>query len=625
MSSLAGRAKPVSQEEIHRESMSLAQNSKGIIPYMEGEIASLEDEIKAFRAGEREATQFMPFRLRQGVYGQRQADAQMIRVKIPGGILTPEYLETLGQMADKYVPLKKGHVTTRENIQFHHVNLEECPEALRMIGEEGLSTREACGNTVRNVVGSATAGVCYDELFDVTPYLAAYVRFAVRHPLTQNFPRKFKTSFTGCVDHDTVASAVHDLSYIAQVREEDGVQVRGFKVMVGGATSIMPRLGKVLYDFVPEKDYLRVAEAIWSVFQKADTLRKNRMMARIKVLIDRIGFDAFKELVEEELKGIGPIDPRPLMNVEEIYREEPPRLPAVSSNGHEPPHESPEELDTFLDWRRTNAVEQKQAGYYVVHVKLPLGDIYVHQFPVLADIVRKYTGGGARTTQEQNLALRWVPEGYLFDVWKALKEIGLMEDEAHTITDVVSCPGTDSCKLGITSSMGLGRAIKEELASLNGNGNGLLEDPLVKKMHIKMSGCPNGCGLHHIANIGFHGAAMKGPSGVQVPAYEMFLGGNYGGKSHEDTRFGQRLPGVKVPAKRVPEVIKDIAGFYKENRLDGEEFNPFLDRVGLKPIEEIASRYKDIAPLGPDSQDLYVDWEKSGLYKLERGEGECAV
>ena len=614
MSSGVARTKAISQEEIHQESMRLSRSSKGVIPYMEGEVVILEEEIRAFRAGERDNSQFMPFRLRQGVYGQRQVDSQMLRVKIPGGILTAEALEALGEMTDRYAPLKKGHVTTRENMQFHHLRLEDCAEAMRLIGEVGLTSREACGNTVRNVVGSPTAGVCQDEVFDITPYLAAYVRFAVRHPVTQSFPRKFKTSFTGCGEHDTVASAIHDLSYIGQVREENGVQERGFKVMVGGATSIMPRLGKVLYEFLPEKDYLRVAEAIWRVFDKANMLRKNRMMARIKVLIDRIGFDAFKELVDEELKEIGPIDPSPLMDVEEIYSESPPPFPSVSANGQEPPPE-------FLHWKISNAVEQKQPGYYVTYVKLPLGDIYVHQFPILAGIVRKYTGGGARTTQEQNLALRWVPEGYLYDVWKALKEIGLADAEAHTITDVVSCPGTDSCKLGITSSMGLGDAIREELASWNG----LLEDALVKKLHIKMSGCPNGCGLHHIANIGFHGAAMKGPSGVQLPAYEIFVGGNYGGSRHEDTRFGQRLPGVKVPAKRVPKFIRDVAVLYKENRLDGEEFNQFIDRVGTKPVEELASQYKNLEALGPDTQDLYMDWGKLDRYKLERGEGECAI
>ena len=603
-----------SQEDIHSESLRLAQNAKGIIPFMEQEVVSLEEEIEAFRAGQREPTQFMPFRLRQGVYGQRQPDAQMLRVKIPGGILTPEALELLGEVIDKYAPLKKGHVTTRENVQIHNVMLEDAGDAMRMLAQAGLSTREACGNTVRNVVGYALSGVCPDEVFDPTRYLAAYVRFAVRHPVTQNFPRKFKTSFTGCVDHDSVASAVHDLSYIAQVRNEGGVEKRGFKVMVGGATSIMPRLGKVLYDFVPEEDYLRVAEAIWRVFDKAAMLRKNRMMARIKVLIDRIGFEAFKEQVDEELKGVGPIDATPLMNIDEIQTEEPPPIPSAGLNGHEPPAE-------FLHWKQNNTTAQKQPGYFVAHVKLPLGDIYVHQFPVLAGILRKYTGGRGRTTQEQNLALRFVPEAYLYDVWKELKEIGLVDAGAHTITDVVSCPGTDSCKLGITASMGLGRAIKGELESWNGLG----EDPLVKKMHVKMSGCPNGCGLHHIASIGFHGAAMKGPGGVQVPAYELFLGGHYGGKTQEETRFGQRLPGVKVPAKRVPQVVKEIAGHYKVNRRDGEEFKDFVDRVGIEPFAEIAGRHRQVEALGPDTMEVYMDWDKPEVYKLERGEGECAV
>ena len=614
MSSKVEETKVLPQEEIHQESMELSPTTQGIIPYMEREVVSLEDEIKAFQSGERDAKEFMPFRLRQGVYGQRQPDSQMIRVKIPGGILTPEALETLGTLAERYSPLKKGHVTTRENMQFHHVKLEECPEALRLISDAGLSTREACGNTVRNVVGSPIAGVCPDELFDPTPYLAAYVRYAVRHPLTQNFPRKFKTSFTGCVEHDAVASSIHDLSFIAQVRKENGVEVRGFRVMVGGATSIMPRLGNVIYDFVSMEGYLRVAEAIWTVFQNADMLRKNRMMARIKVLIDRIGFDAFKELVDAELEKIGPIDPTPLMEVEEIERETPPPLSATSSNGRDFPKE-------FLYWKGTNVTAQKQAGYNVVFIKLPLGDVYDSQFPVLADLVRKYTGGSARTTQEQNLALRWVPDAYLFDVWKTLKEIELAEPDYNSITNVVACPGTDSCKLGITSSMGMARAVRQEMASWNG----LMDDPLIKELHVKISGCPNGCALHHIANIGFHGAAMKGPSGQQIPAYELFLGGSYGGKNIEGTRFGQRLAGVKVPAKRVPEVVRRIAAFYKESRQEGERFNDFVDRVGTEPVMAIANEYKEMETLAEENQNLYVDWEKTVLYTVERGEGECAV
>lgn len=608
-----GRTKDRSQEDIHRESLALSrQFKKGIVPYMEEEVQRFEEEVAAFRAGQVDEKVFMPFRLRQGVYGQRQPDAQMFRVKIPGGILTPEALEALGSVVERFAPLSKGHITTRENIQIHHLRLEDCAEAMRLLGEVGITTREACGNTVRNVVGSPTAGVCPDELFDVTPYLAAYVRFGVRHPLTQNFPRKFKTSFTGCVEHDAVASAIHDFSFIAQVRGENGTLRRGFKILVGGGTSIMPRLCKVLYDFVPVEDYLRVTEAVWAVFNRADFLRKNRMMARIKVLIEKIGIDAFRAQVDEELHTVGPIDPTPLMDVEEIYREVPPEPPVVRGG-----HDLPED---FLYWKRTNAVEQKQPGYYIVYVKIPLGDIYAPQWSVLADIVRKYTGGRARTTQEQNLALRWVPETYLYDVWQALRDIGFVEPEAHTITDVVACPGTDSCKLGITSSMGLGAAIRDALASWNG----LLEDPLIKKLHIKASGCPNGCSQHHVANIGLQGAAMRGPSGEQIPAYDILLGGHYGGKSISETRHGQRL-GVKVPAKRIPEAIRDIAAFYKEHRQDGEEFNAFVDRVGIKPLEAVAARYREVGPLREETLPVYMDWGKEAIFKVERGEGECAV
>ena len=603
-----------SQAERHQESLRLAQGSKGIIPYMEQEVIEYKEEIKAFRAGHLEEAPFMSFRLHQGVYGQRQPNAQMFRIKVPGGVLTPEALEALGEIAERYAPLKKGHLTTRENVQIHHMTLEDCGEAMEILGRVGLSTREACANTVRNVVAPPTAGVCPDEAFDIIPYLTAYVRFAIRHPLTQNFPRKFKTSFTGCTDHDSIISPLHDFSFIAQVRGENGTARKGFKILVGGGTSIMPRLGRVLYDFVPVEDYLRVSQAVWSVFNRADMLRKNRMMARIKVLIDRIGFDTFKEMVDEELKTIGPIDPAPLMEVEEVYHEAPPPLHTVSANGRRRPSE-------YLHWEETNTAPQRQEGYYLAYVTVAQGDISAEQFFALAPIVRNFTGGTARTTLEQNLALRWVPKAYLYDLWKALKDIGLAEPDVHSITDVVSCPGTDTCKLGITSSMGLGRTIRQELLS----DTALLKDPMVRQMHVKISGCPNGCGQHHVANIGFHGAAMKGPSGQQIPAYELFLGGSYGGKRPEETVYGQRLPRVKIPAKRAPHLVRLITTYFHENRKDGEDFNRFIERVGTQPIAEMVEKCAQVPALTGDSQDLYMDWEKTVVYKVERGEGECSV
>jgi sulfite reductase beta subunit-like hemoprotein len=594
--------------------MALTESSRGIIPFMEDEVLRFEAESDKFTSGALDNTEFTPFRLRQGIYGQRQADVQMIRVKIPGGILTPDSLDALGDIAEFYAPLGKGHITTRENVQFHHVPLDKCPEVMRLLGSVGLSTREACGNTVRNVVGNPESGVCPDEIFDPTPYLAAYVRFGVRHPITQSFPRKFKTAFTGCDSHDNVAAAIQDLTFISQLKEEGGEVKKGFRVYVGGGTSIMPRLAKPLYEFVSVDDYLRVALAIWTVFNNADTLRKNRMMARIKVLIDRIGLDAFRELVDAELENIGAIDPTELMAVDEIHREVPPQLTSVPSNGRNGGGD-------FHQWRETNVAGQRQEGYCVAYVKAPRGDISDSQFRALAEIVKRYTGGRVRTTQEQNLVLRWIPEGYLREVWQALKDIGLAEPGAHTISNVVSCPGTDSCKLGITASMGLAKAVREEIETWDG----LLEDEGVQKIRIKMSGCPNGCGLHHIANIGFHGAALKGPDGQQLPAYELFLGGNYGDNRVEDSRIGTRIPKIKVPAKAAPRIVRDIATYYKENRQDQEAFNAFLDRVGLEELTAVAAESQRQVEGTEAGSDLYVDWERTNLYKLERGEGECAV
>ena len=610
---MTSQAHAPNQNDIHEASMNLAPDATGIIPFMEDEIVRFDAEVDRFRSGELDNTVFTPFRLRQGVYGQRQVDVQMIRVKLPGGIASADMLDALGEIAEHYAPLQKGHITTRENIQFHHVPLDQTSTALRLLGKVGLSTREACGNTVRNVVGPATAGVSPEETFDPTPYLTAYVRFGVRHPITQNFPRKFKTAFTGNDQRDEVAAAIQDLTFVSQYKEIDGEQRKGFKVYCGGGTSIMPRLAKPLYDWVSEDDYLRVALAIWTVFNNADILRKNRMMARLKVLIDKIGLDEFKQMVETELAGIGPIDHRPLMVAQEIQRETPPAQPAEAST-----EDSPE----YRQWYDTNVAAQRQEGYHVVYVKPVRGDLSPEQFHGLANIVREYAGGNAHTTQEQNLVIRWVPTGHLATVWRALVALNLGEPGHDHITNVVSCPGTDSCKLGITSSMGLAEALRSEMQSWNG----MQQDAGVKDIRIKMSGCPNGCGLHHIANIGFHGAAVKGVDGQQIPSYELFLGGNYGDNRVEDSRIGTRVPKVKVPAKLVPSVLKEIVTFYKDNRdNETERFNDFLERVGIEEVTSVAARAQEIGHEAEGGGEMYFDWERTNQYVLERGEGECAV
>ena len=331
------------------------------------------------------------------------------------------------------------------------------------------------------------------------------------------------------------------------------------------------------------------------------------MKARIKFYIDRIGMDEFRAQVEEELKGEWTqksFDPTPLLFIEDESKDAP-SLKGDYKTG------SGKEFDRWMD---SNVKSQKQDGYKVVMVKLPLGDVDNNQFHQLADMSRKYAGGRMRLTHQQNLAFRWVPSESLYEVWEKLNEIGLGDPGAHEITDIVSCPGTDSCKLGITSSMGLGSAISEMVESID------TSDPLIRKMHIKMSGCPNGCGQHHVGDIGFHGAAAKGPGG-QVPAYELFLGGSFDGG---DTRIGQRAK-IKIPAKRVPEAVGKILSHYKKDRKDGEEFKDFIARVGAEAIEPVLEEFKDLPELNRDSLQYYMDWTKTVKYQLERGEGECAV
>ena len=579
--------------------------SKGVLPYIPEEVDDFETEATRYLNGEWPSeAEFIMYRLVRGVYGQRQPDVQMMRIKVPGGAMPADQMDAFGELVSKYAPLKKGHVTTRENIQVHFVKLDDTPHVMRILGEAGLVTREACGNTVRNVAGDPLSGVKPEEPFYVAPYLTAYARYFVRHEYTQVLPRKWKTAFCSGGDDEVVAD-IHDLAFIPKIKDGE----KGFEIRIGGGTSIMPRTAWVLSEFTPVSEYLKIAEAAIRVFHRTDELRKNKMRARIKFYVDRIGIEAFKEEVNKELKGDwakADFDPTPWMELPPEMIDEPPALVDVDSSRIEP---------DFLKWKKTNTLAQQQEGYYVVYVTLPLGDISEAQFPLLSDAARKYAGGRIRLTTEQNLVYRWVPEGHLHAFWSDLKKMGLSEDGANQITDVVSCPGTDSCKMGITSSMGVASALRETLRQ------SAFEDPMVNSLHVKVSGCPNGCSRHHIANIGFHGAATKG-DGNQVPAYEVFLAGNYG--NQDPVRFGHRVK-AKVPAKRVPLFMNEIISFYQDNRSKEEPFNDFVDRVGTEPFEKLADQFRDVGSLNKENLDTYIDWGKTILYKLERGEGECAV
>jgi len=539
-----------------------------VIPILEREFDDFDTEAHQFLEGKTEEVDFIGFRLKQGVYGQRQPDVQMIRVKLPFGGITPEQMEAFADVVEKYAPLDKGHITTRQNIQIHHVPLDDAAKLIREISEVGLSSREGCGNTVRNVTGDPWAGVCEDELFDPTPYAGAYVRYFVRHPTTQLMPRKVKTAFTA-TDEDRAITGIHDVAFIPRVR--DGV--RGFEMRVGGGTSIMPRVAPTLSEFVAADDgeYLKVTEAVLRIFDRQDWLRANRARARIKVFVDKFGIEELRRQVEEELEGdwVAERDftPDPLLFVDDEEAKAP-GIPAsyASTNG---------DGSQFDRFRAANVTPQRQAGFSTVEVQVVRGDLTPAQFRGLAEIMRRYSGGYARTTVGQNLVLRWVRDETVYEVWRALSELGLGEAGAQQVNDVVSCPGTDSCKLGITSSMGLNAAVRERVESMD------IADPLTRKVHIKMSGCPNGCGQHHIANIGFYGASIKVGEHT-LPAYVAHIGGNYVGG---EVVYGKRLK-VRLPAKRVPDAVERWLRMYETERQGDEAFNDFAERVGALRFED---------------------------------------
>jgi sulfite reductase beta subunit-like hemoprotein len=420
-------------------------------------------------------------------------------------------------------------------------------------------------------------------------------------------PRKIKTSFTGS-DADRAISGIHDIAFLA--RERDGV--RGVEVRVGGGTAIMPRIAPTLYDFVEvdNGDYLKVSEAVLRIFDRQDWLRANRQRARLKFLVDKIGIDAFREQVEEELRGDW-VDERDFTPDDLLFlHDEEANAPARPASYGSPNGDS-REFDRFVE---ANVTEQRQEGFSTVAVKVTRGDLTPEQFRGIAQIMRDFSGGYARTTVEQNIVLRWVRDEALYDVWLRLTELNLRDPGAHEITDVVSCPGTDSCKLGITSSMGLNRAIQTRLEEMQ------IDDKLTRKIHVKMSGCPNGCGQHHIANIGFYGASMK-MGGRQMPAYVAHLAGQYDGG---EVAMGQRLK-VRLPAKRVPDAVERWVRLYERDRTDGEEFNAFVARVGNETFE---AEVKDLGlpvEFGLDTMNQFIDWNRHEPYKVVRGEGECAV
>lgn len=596
------------------------------------EIDLFEGQLRLRQQGKLDEKVFAESRLRKGVYGQRYDNGKrhdgiksqsldfptdltkgpdtawdapgMQRIKIPYGGLTIEQLELLAELADEYAD---GilHVTTRQDFQLHYVHIEDTPDLMRRLAAVGLTTQEACGNSVRNISACPLAGVCHDEGFDVSPYADAMTYFLLGHDDVQDFGRKFKIAFSGCEDHACGLVRMHDLGLLAQTRIVDGKPVRGFKVFVGGGLGTVPHQAKVLDEFVTEDRILQMAQGISRVFARLGE-KNNRNRARIKFLVAELGIEEFRRLVFEEMDKL-PHDDRWTEYMRTIPDfEEHPLQPAEAVEFDSLP-------EGYETWHNTNVYQQRQAGYSVVTINLPLGDLTSTQAFQLADIAHQYVGDKIRTTVEQNIVLRWVANQHLPALYEALRAIGLGEPGAGTIVDITTCPGTDTCKLGIASSRGLTREIRTRLAAKSAT---LPE--AIKDLKIKVSGCFNSCGQHHVADIGFFGNSRRSGN-HKLPHFQVVLGGQW-----DDNAGSFGLAVGAVPAKSVPDVLDTITDRYVTERQRGESFQDWVKRLGKKEIKSILEPFM-VLPAFEEKPDFFSDWGDSRVYTIgDIGIGECA-
>jgi sulfite reductase (ferredoxin) len=598
------------------------------------EIDMFEAQIELRRQGKIEDRVFAETRLRRGAYGQRYDNGQrndgvatrrldypsgdltkgpdtvwdapgMLRIKIPYGGVTPEQLEVMAELAEEYSD-EILHITTRQDIQLHYIHIEDTPTIMRRLAAVGITTREACGNSVRNVTACPVAGVCRTEVFDVTGYADALTRFLLGHPDCQDFGRKFKIAFSGCAGEACGLVRMHDFGALAKTRVIDGVERRGFELYVGGGLGTSPYQAKLYSEFLPAEELLPTAQAIARVFARLGE-KQNRNRARIKFLVAKLGLEEFIQLVEEE-REVLPYDPRWTAYLPEVDRfDEIPLRPLASKNGHLP-------TDEVGRWIATNVYAQRQEGYATATVALPLGDISSWQARRLADIAREFVGDTVRLTVEQNIVLRWVRETDLPALHAALAAVGLAEAGAGTILDITSCPGTDTCKLGISSSRGLAGELRERLAA-----TAYELDEAVRGLRIKVSGCFNSCGQHHVADIGFFGNSRK-IGGHAVPHFQVVLGGKW---QENGGAFGLAIG--SVPSRRIPDVVDRITTRFVTDRVDGESFQDFCARIGKKELASLLIEdFKQVPPYEVD-RTPYSDWGDPREFSMgDLGIGECA-
>jgi sulfite reductase (ferredoxin) len=559
------------------------------------DIHELKNKIDGFHLGTIPEERFKAFRLTRGVYGQRQEGVQMLRIKLPYGKVTPDQLRVISKIADEYTN-GNLHLTTRQNIQLHHIPLDDTPEIWSRLEQVQVTLREACGNTVRNVTASPLAGVDPEEPFDVSPYADAVFQYFLRNPICQDMGRKIKIAFSSS-EKDDAFTYIHDFGFIPKVKSG----IRGFKVIVGGGLGAQTFFGQVAYDFLPEEKVIPFIEAALRVFDRHGE-RERRHKARLKFLVDPkkgLGIDGFLRLVDEEYKSLSD-------QVYSISHEE--EVFSASKRPHS--NFKVDDKEGFEKWERINVVEQKQKGFYAVKIKVPLGNISSEIARKIALVVETFASKDIRITINQGLLLRYVNKESLPALYASLEELGLGTPGFDTLADVTSCPGTDTCALGVTNSTRLSteleKVIHEEYPHL-------IDESQIK---IKISGCMNSCGQHMIANIGFHGSSIKNGDRI-VPAMQVVIGG--GIEPDHQGYIAEKV--IKIPTKRIPNVVRTLLDDYESNAEESEYFNQYFRREGKKYFYELL---KPLADLSKIQNEEFQDWGDVSEFVPEIGVGECA-
>lgn len=563
-------------------------------PIVEKDIIDLEKKIRQFKGGEMDEEKFRSLRLARGVYGQRQQGVQMVRIKLPYGKVTSKQLLRISDVSDEY---SRGrlHITTRQDIQIHYVDLDRTPELWAELEKDQVTLREACGNTVRNVTASETAGIDPAEPFDVSPYAHGIFEYFLRNPIGQEMGRKFKVSFSAS-DADTGLSYMHDLGFIAKI--QDGV--RGFKVMLGGGLGSQPRHADLLFEFLPADQIVPLMEGVIRVFDRYGE-RKSRAKARMKFLLKDVGLDGFKKLLEAEQKAV-PVQSYPIDF--ESYPK--PQIAAVA----QVPQVTIADTQAFEQWKATNLVPQKQEGFVGIGIKVLLGDFYTDKARELAKLVQDYAAGEIRLSLRQNILIPFVKEELVPFFYVELQKLGFTEAGYNKALDITACPGTDTCNLGIASSTGIAaeleKVIKAEYPQYISNAD----------VVIKISGCMNACGQHNMAHIGFQGMSVRTKDKLVAPALQVLLGG--GNRGNGNAVFADKV--VKIPSKRGPQALRVILDDYEANG-NGVSYDVYYEEKGQLYFYDLLKDLTDVDNL-VDSD--FIDWGTNQAYVKEIGVGECA-